>query len=200
MKKKNVKVIFVNGDSHSKKFFEELGPDVLDFIAATGKRCHKAPKPATRTQKVFVYRGQFAKLGNPDFRYINKSYTIDTPALLTDSLKEDFIKAMRQLPDSIGWELVGISCVASREVKIPVPQKVNTRLADVHRKQPKGERLPLAKGKLIWVNVGFADGGTTWLPAVITDDGSVYTAFEKLERDATTSPDDIKEFNINPFL
>lgn len=143
-------------------------------------------------KKIYIYEGKFGKVGQFGTRIIQKSYILPAPALLTDNLIQDFKKAMNQEPDSMGWELLGVTLVHELN-----PQGMTDKETEQYVKTPEGNlfttpQKEAAKERMVWAKVSDEqEARTAWIPALMRGE-QVLSAIGEL--DNPDNPEDTREF------
>lgn len=147
-------------------------------------------------KKIYIYEGKFRKVGQTDTRIIQKSYFLSAPVLLTNSLIQDFKKAMNAEPDGMDWELLGITLV--REFN---PQGMTDKEIERYVKTTEGNLFTpekkAPKERMIWARISDDNNNRlSWIPAIVKD-GNVYSAIGELI--GPDNDDDTREFDDCPI-
>lgn len=147
-------------------------------------------------KKIYIYEGKFAKVGQFGNRIIQKSYLLPAPALLTDNLIQDFKKAMNAEPDSMGWELLGVTLVHELN-----PQGMTDKEIEKYVKTPEGNLFApeekASKEKMIWARTSDKnEDRTAWIPALVRGE-QVLSAIGELDNPDT--PEDTRDFDDCPI-
>lgn len=147
-------------------------------------------------KKIYIYEGKFAKVGQFSNRIIQKSYLLPAPALLTDNLIQDFKKTMNAEPDSMGWELLGVTLVHELNT-----QGMTDKEIEKYVKTPEGnlfapeEKTP--EEKMIWARTSDEnEDRTAWIPALVRGK-QVLSAIGEL--DNPDNPEDTRDFDDCPI-
>ena len=148
-------------------------------------------------KKIYIYEGKFGKVGQYNTRIIQKSYILPSPALLTDSLIQDFEKAMNQEPDGMGWKLLGVTLVHEFDpmgmTDKEIEQYVNT--PEELKLSPTQEQAQ--KERMIWAKVSDEqEARTAWIPALVRGE-QVLSAIGEISN--PDSPDDTRNFDDCPI-
>lgn len=148
-------------------------------------------------KKIYIYEGKFGKVGMPNFRIIQKSYILPTPALLTNNLIYDFKGAMNKEKDGMGWELIGITLVHELD-----PIEMTGKELERYFNTLEGVTLPpsqkqVQKERMIWARVRDDEEKTSWIPAFIDEKGRILSSIGELSDPESES--DTREFDDCPI-